>query len=384
MPIKTGTENWKGTMSVLVVDDESISRETVAKALRDGGYDVVTATDGEAAFELIRSRHFPIVVTDLSMPRMCGIELCQRIRSMRSRPYVYFIIVTGHDGPFVQVSGFAEGIDDYIVKPFDAWALLMRVEAGRRVVQLETADMTIAALAKLSESRDPDAGSHLENIRHYCVSLANYLQTLPQFAESVDDEFIDLLERTCPLHDIGKVAIPDRILLKPGPLTEEEFEVMKTHTVRGAETIESVLRDYPHASFLRFARDLILTHHEKWDGSGYPLGLSGEAIPLCGRIMAIADVYDALTSKRVYKEAYCHEKAKSIIVRDAGSHFDPVLVDAFLQVEQDFRSIGLRNLAWRSSRPRRLEFGPLPGPPESRTFDDSVPLASQPTGEQNV
>lgn len=380
-------------MNVLVVDDDPFARNTISLALQKGGYEVFTADNGQAAFDLIHRHHFQILVTDWQMPQMTGLELCRRIRAMRLPGYVYCILVTCRNRQGDRLSGFAEGIDDYVIKPFDPRELLMRVEAGRRVVQLETANMTILALAKLAESRDPEAGSHLENVRNYCRVLATYLQGLPQYAEMVDDKFIDLIYRTSPLHDIGKVAIPDAILLKPGPLSAEEFEVMKTHTLRGAETVESVLSEFPHTDFLQLARDLILTHHEKWNGTGYPLGLSGEQIPLCGRIMAVADVYDALTSKRVYKPAYQHENAKSIIVQGSGSHFDPDLVDAFLKVEQEFiaiqsqQTLGVAADRVAADRPAP---GIVPPPPRSRwlgeapALDDFPRAAISPQGVQHV
>lgn len=301
---------------------------------------------------------------------MSGLELCRRIRSIRLPGYLYCILLRFRNRQADRLSGFAEGIDDDMIKPFDSEELLMRVEAGRRVVQLETANMTILALAKLAESRDPETGSHLENVRDYCRVLATCLQSFPRFAETIDDEFVDLIYRTSPLHDIGKVAIPDRILLKADQLSEDEFEVMKTHTLRGAETVASVLKEFPNTPFLQLARDLILTHHEKWDGTGYPMGLTGKQIPLCGRIMAVADVYDALTSKRVYKAALNHERAKSIIVKSSGTHFDPDIVNAFLKVEHEFLEIHSQQSRFEAAdRP-----APTPPPPPSlRRYPGEAP-----------
>jgi len=182
-------------------------------------------------------------------------------------------------------------------------------------------------------------GEHVERVRIYCQVLAKQLQDNPNFRQQVDDEYVGLIYQTSPLHDIGKVAIPDRILLKPGRLTAEEFEIMKTHTVHGAATLDAALEEYPGTPFLEMARDIALGHHEKYDGCGYPRGLAGDDIPLCARIMAVADVYDALTSKRVYKEAYSHDRTKSMIVEEAGKHFDPAVVEAFLVHEQQFIAI---------------------------------------------
>ncbi len=326
-------------MDVLVVDDEAISRRTVEHILREAGYRVTMARDGEEALTLLQEHSHQLVVSDWHMPRMDGIELCRAIRKADLRRYVYFIMVTSRDRMIDTISGFESGVDDYIAKPFNPCELQVRVNVGRRIVALETSHLTIFALAKLAESRDPDTGAHLERVRSYCRLLASHLQVVPKFQETVDNEFLQLIYETSPLHDIGKVAIPDAILLKPSKLTLDEFEVMKSHAVRGAETLDAALQEFPNAKFLRMAREIALTHHEKFDGSGYPRGLTGNQIPLCGRIVALADVYDALTSQRVYKAAMCHEEAKSIIVNESGRHFDPDVVNAFLKTERQFFAI---------------------------------------------
>lgn len=363
-------------MNVLVVDDDYISRTAISRTLEKGGYQVTTANDGQMALELFNQHNFQMIVTDWEMPRISGIELCRSIRTLSPRRYVYCIIVTARDRAADTATGFAGGADDYITKPFNPHELLMRVGVGRRIVQLESANMTIFALAKLAESRDPETGAHLERVQRYCRILAEYLQKCPRYAEQIDDNFVDLICRTSPLHDIGKVSIPDNILLKPGRLTEDEFEVMKTHTTRGADTIKSLLHEFPNTCFLQMALEIIISHHEKWDGSGYPYGLSGEQIPLSGRIMAIADVYDALTSKRVYKEAFSHEKAKQIIVDDSGSHFDPDMVDAFVALENDFVKITKRfSETSRQSLPDTSGNGPgISCLPQQR-----IPAADMPT-----
>lgn len=326
-------------MNVLVVDDNSICRKVICRTLENGGYNVMSANDGRAALELFHQHSFQIVVTDWLMPYMSGIELCQAMRRASGGRYVYCIIVSSLKQSADLVRGFEEGADDYLTKPFNPHELLLRVGIGRRTLNLKPANLTIFALAKLAETRDPETGSHLERVQCYCRVLAEYLTKHPRFAVEADHNFVDLIYRTSPLHDIGKVAIPDDILLKPGRLTEEEFEIMKSHTTYGADAIQSMLRNFPGLPFLKMALDIILTHHEKWDGSGYPKGLKAEQIPLCGRIMAVADVYDALTSKRVYKDAFSHERAKSIILEGAGTHFDPEMVQAFINTEQEFISI---------------------------------------------
>jgi putative two-component system response regulator len=207
---------------------------------------------------------------------------------------------------------------------------------------LEGRDMMIFSLAKLAESRDSDTGTHLERIREYSKVLATELMNWPKFESVVDAQFVELIYLTSPLHDIGKVGIPDSVLLKPGKLTSEEFEIMKRHTLIGGETLSASANAYPEAGFIKMALDITLKHHERWDGTGYPFQLRGEQIPLCARIVAIADVYDALTTKRVYKDAYTHEEAARIIYDSRGTHFDPDIVDAFAMVEEQMRAIRAR------------------------------------------
>ena len=340
-------------MDVLVVDDEAIARDLISHALGKAGYRVTTATNGEEALDVLSHDHIQLVISDWEMPRMNGIELCKAIRAGSYRGYIHFIMLTNHSRPQDTIEGLRAGADDYVLKPFNPAELIMRVNAGRRIISLETRDLAIFAMAKLAESRDPETGAHLERVRSFCRILAEHLHTLPKFHESVDSEFVRLIYQTSPLHDIGKVAIPDRVLLKPDRLTHDEFEIMKTHAVHGAETLQAALEEYPHARFLQFAHDIALTHHERYDGSGYPRGLSGESIPLCGRIVALADVYDALTSARVYKPAFGHDVARSTIVNERGKHFDPDIVDAFLDRQDAFVEVSEHYRENGRSRPTR-------------------------------
>lgn len=326
-------------MKVLVVDDQHLARDAVAYTLTAAGYEVETAADGREALVILAKGGCQLVVSDWKMPGMDGIELCRAIREGNFRGYTFFIMLSSNSRVEDTVEGLMAGADDYVSKPFNPAELVLRVNTGRRIVGLETRDMAIFAMAKLAESRDPETGAHLERVRSYCRCLALQIKSHPKYAGQVDDHYIQLIYETSPLHDIGKVAIPDSVLLKPGRLTSDEFEIMKSHTIRGAETLQAALDEYPLAKFLQMARDIALSHHEKYDGSGYPYGLAGERIPLCGRIVAVADVYDALTSKRVYKDAFSHEVAKSIIVESSGTHFDPVIVDAFVQREAEFLGI---------------------------------------------
>lgn len=326
-------------MKVLVVDDDAITREMLGYALTEVGYEVDAAADGREALRIIREQSHRLVISDWDMPHMNGVELCRAIRSEDLNGYVYFILLTKHGAPQQIVEGLSAGADDYITKPFENAELQMRLRAGERILNLETRDVAIFALAKLAESRDPETGAHLERVRSYSRVVAEHLSTLEKFQDEIDARFLQLIYQTSPLHDIGKVAIPDCVLLKADRLTEREYEIMQTHAAAGAETLDAALRQYPHAQFLIMARDIALTHHERWDGTGYPEGLAGEQIPLCGRIVALADVYDALTSKRVYKDAFGHDVARAIILGECGNHFDPDVVAAFTANEDRFVEI---------------------------------------------
>jgi putative two-component system response regulator len=327
---------------ILTVDDDPVSLEMLASVLEQLGYDVARSSDGAEAYEMICQGDFRVVLSDWNMPSMSGIELCGRIRKRQLSAYVYFILLTSLDRQQNLVKGLRAGADDFLTKPFDPEELLVRLRAAERIVSLESRDLIIFSLARLAESRDPETGAHLERIREYCRLLAEQMATLPRYRDEIDADYVRTIYLTSPLHDIGKVGIPDAVLLKPGRLSADEFEIMKQHATIGSRTLEAALETQPSAGFLRFARDIAWTHHEKYDGRGYPRGLAGEEIPLCGRIVSVADVYDALTTKRVYKPAFSHEQARNIILNGSGSDFDPDVVDAFLAREHEFTAIRLQ------------------------------------------
>ncbi|MCL2304064.1 MAG: response regulator [Planctomycetaceae bacterium] len=329
-------------MQVLIVDDSKLVLMALKGLLTDAGYEVLTATNGNEALQILRSNYCRLVISDWEMPLMTGIELCRTIREEELSGYIYFVLLTSHGTLQEMIQGLSCGADDFIAKPYSPAEVLARIRAGERILSLETRDVAIFALAKLAESRDLDTGAHLERVQHYCRTLAQEMASLEKYRDEINAEFIRLIFQTSPLHDIGKVGIPDAVLLKPGRLDAQEFEVMKTHTTIGAETLGAALAKFPGVSFLSMAMNIAGTHHERYDGTGYPNRLKGDDIPLCGRIIALADVYDALTSKRVYKQAFTHESAKQIILEGRETHFDPVVIDAFIKREEQFLAIRSR------------------------------------------
>ncbi|HEX3355991.1 MAG TPA: HD domain-containing phosphohydrolase [Tepidisphaeraceae bacterium] len=326
-------------MQILVVDDSAVAREIIRSALTAAGHVVSLASNGQEALEKILNESFRLVISDWEMPGMTGIQLCKAVRAANLQGYVFFILLTSKSGTESTVEGLSAGADEFITKPFHPDELRVRVRTAQRVLALETRELTIFALAKLAESRDPETGEHLERVQNYSRIIACQLATQPKFARAITPSYVQNIYLTSPLHDIGKVAIPDSILLKPGKLTPAEFEIMKTHALAGARTLEDVLTHHPEAEFLVMARNIAASHHEKFDGTGYPNNLKNDEIPLCSRIVALADVYDALTTKRVYKNAFSHDHARSIILEGSGAHFDPDIVDAFKATESQFIAI---------------------------------------------
>ncbi|NMB94502.1 MAG: HD domain-containing protein, partial [Flexilinea flocculi] len=292
---------------------------------------------------------------DITMPEMDGFEVCRQMKKdpiLRDIPVLFISALTQ---TIEKVKAFEAGGVDYISKPFQFEEVKARVETHLHLhkLQLSLEDQVerqvkeivelqmgmIFGLAKLAEARDSDTGRHLERIQILCRRFSEELRKNPRFADQIDDQFCDMIFHASPLHDIGKVAIEDCILLKPGKLTAEEFEKMKLHTIIGASTLEEVQNRFPNNDFLNMGIQIARWHHEKWNGSGYPDGLNGEMIPLCARIMAIVDVYDAVRSKRVYKDPITHEEACKIILRERGTHFDPAIIDVFVQLQNELEHI---------------------------------------------
>ena len=326
-------------MKILVVDDDQIALAVAKKVLSSDGHSITLAEDGAEALEILQRDDIQLVISDWNMPNMDGIELCRTLRKSSSIGYIYVIMITARNSKEDMLAGLEAGADDFISKPFEPAELLVRVRNAERVLALEMTKTTIFLMSKLAESKDPETGAHLERIRAYSRLLAQQLLIHADFKERVPHGFPDLLFETSPLHDCGKVGIPDSVLLKPGSLNDNEWVIMKQHTQIGAEVFEDSLKKYPGTEFLRLARDIAWAHHERWDGTGYPRGLKGEEIPLCARIVAVADVYDAITSRRSYKSARTHQVAVGIILEERGTHFDPLIVDVFSQVLPEFEAI---------------------------------------------
>ncbi|MCU0242553.1 MAG: response regulator, partial [Vicinamibacteria bacterium] len=321
-----------------------------------------------------------LILLDLILPGLNGFQVLTEIKHSPELRNIPILMMSTVEEMARVVQCIAAGADDYLVKPFETILLRarisacldkkrlndqqeiyrQRIEEDNRTLERRIREQvreitrshlsTIFALARLAESRDRETGLHLQRIREYCRVLCEWLRGRSSVPGVIDDDFIDNIYLTSPLHDIGKVGIPDAILLKPAILTVDEFDIMKTHTTIGAITLREVERQHPGNRLLETGIAVAESHHERWDGRGYPLGLSGAAIPLVGRIVALADVYDALTTRRPYKPAFSHEASRLEIVLSRGHHFDPAVVDAFIAREQDFIAIS-RNIDVRAADP---------------------------------
>jgi putative two-component system response regulator len=329
-------------MRALIADNDPAARNLLQTTLAAAGYEVETAPNGQLALEMLRSSGARLLIANADLAEMNGVELCAAIRRQDLAGYIYIIMIAPVDDPRVKIAALHAGADSFIARPVNPEELRICLKNAERILSLETRDAAMFALAKLAESRDPQTGSHIERVQSYSRLLAQYLAGTDKYRGIIDDEYIRLIHQTSPLHDIGKLAIPDPVLLKPGQLDSQETAVMRTHAELGEKTLYAALLRFPGAGFLQVARDIAATHHEKYDGSGYPQGLAGDDIPLCGRIVALADAYDAMTSRRVYKNPIAHDRAKQIIIRESGSHFDPDVVHAFLQCDGEFIGVNQR------------------------------------------
>ena len=366
---------------ILIVDDDPVVAGMLGVTLAAAGFQIVEANSGEEALAMLAGAAdlgigmLPdIVFLDVEMwGGIDGFEVCRQIKSKPETSQIPVIFLTSKSDPAYEQLGFELGAVDYISKPCSPPIVKARVrthlalkaaavflqdrnlyleqevesrteEVRRGVEELRISqEVTMVALASLAETRDNETGNHILRTQHYMLALAKYLSTHVRFSEALSEVVVDRLFKAAPLHDIGKVGIPDRILLKPGPLDADEFQIMKTHSALGCNAIENALqRVGTSVPLLEMAKEIALSHHEKWDGSGYPEGLAGEAIPLSARLMAVADVYDALISRRIYKAPMSHEQASEIVIAGRGLHFDPDICEAFVALEAQFRMISTR------------------------------------------
>ena len=357
---------------ILVVDDLEANRDMLSRRLRQQEYQVEVAEGGQEALNMLAAGDFDLVLLDLMMPGMDGSEVLQRMKADEKLSHIPVVMVSANDEMDNVVRCIELGAEDYLPKPFNPVLLRARVNASlqrkrlhdketelkhqlqeinellearvreqvREITSAQTA--TIFGMSKLAESRDPGAGGYLERLREYVRVLAQQLGTQPTYQPVIGEAFIDAIYAAAPLLDIGKVGIPDTILLKAARLEPAEWEIMKSHTLIGGDMLRAVDKEHPGNIFIRTGIEIAEGHHEKWDGSGFPRGTSGESIPLAARIVALADVYDSLTSPRGHKTPFTHDQARQVLIDGAGRHFDPEVVNAFLVIEPEFVRIRRR------------------------------------------
>ena len=352
------------TQATILIVDDSPENLGVLSELLQPLYRVLAATSGASCLHVAGSQPLPdLILLDVMMPDMDGYTVLTWLRKSPVTRDIPVVFLTAMADAEDEEYGLQLGASDYITKPIKPALVMARVrtqleakqardwlkdqnaaleaEVTRRMVENElTQRVSIRALAHLAETRDPETGNHILRTQSYVQRMASGLHQHPRFSSFLTRHNIDLLAKSAPLHDIGKVGIPDSILQKPGPLTAAEWQVMKTHAKLGSDAIEQAERDIETPlEFLVLAKEIAHWHHEKWDGSGYPDGLAGDNIPIAARLMAVADVFDALISQRVYKPAMSYSEARDIIVAGRDKHFDPDIVDAFVAGFDDFVAI---------------------------------------------
>ena len=372
--MRQGTAPWPlrqpghgGGKVILIVDDGADNLVALGELLQGAGYRVKVAKAGATALRLAAQSPPALILLDVMMPDMDGYQVLAQLRCGDATRDIPVVFLTGLDANEEIGRAFDAGIDDYITKPIRPFVVLARVhnqllvsqarrglrdqnqalesEVERRLRDLElTQEVSLRALAHLAETRDNETGKHIQRTQAYVRHLATRLAQQARFAAALPPEQIERLARSAPLHDIGKVGIPDAILHKPCKLTADEWAIMKTHTLLGSEAITLAERDSKATvDFLELTKEVVRWHHERWDGAGYPDGLAGEAIPLSARIMALADVFDALISRRVYKEPLPPAAVRRIITEERGSQFDPHIADVFLAHLAEFEAIARRH-----------------------------------------
>jgi len=352
--------------TILVIDDTPDNLSLMSALLKDS-YKVKVANHGDKGLKIATSENPPdLILLDVMMPDIDGYQVCRQLKANAATCDIPVIFLTAKSEEDEEQKGLELGAVDYITKPINPSIVLARIktqlqlkaaadflkdkaaylegEVAKRTQEVSAIqDVTILAMASLAETRDSDTGNHIRRTQYYVKALAEKLRPNPRFTAFLTDQNINTLFKSAPLHDIGKVGIPDCILLKPGRFEPHEMEIMKTHTTLGRDAIQQAENALGiEVEFLTVAKEIAFCHQEKWNGSGYPSGLSGDDIPISARLMAVADVYDALVSRRVYKEGMPHEKAVQIIIDGKGSHFDPDMVDAFIEIQGEFLAIAQR------------------------------------------
>ncbi len=345
--------------SIMVVDDVPENLKLLSNLLKKNGYKVFSLPSGDLALKAAAKMPPDLILLDINMPGINGYETCRQLKNDPVLSSIPVIFISALNQPFDKVSAFKSGGVDYITKPFNFEEIQVRVNTHlqlrkmqialenhnrhlerrvqEQVRQITESQMeTIFALAKMAELRDLETGLHLERVRLLSLYLAKQIQKMPLYQSTIDDDYIDALYNASPLHDIGKIGVKDSVLQKPGKLTDDEYEHIKTHTTIGANTLSMVLKRFPHNTFIVMGVEIAQSHHEFWDGSGYPEGLTNKHIPLSARIVSLVDVYDALRSKRHYKSAMSYRDTCDIIVENKGQQFDPDIVDAFLKIRKKF------------------------------------------------
>lgn len=346
----------------MVVDDTPANLKLLEEMLDGQGHRALMFPSGAMALRAIAKNPPDLILLDIMMPEMNGFEFCQKLKEDTKIKDIPVIFLSAMSDMESKVKAFTMGGVDYVTKPFHFEEIRARIETHlnlrkmhlenekknqhledlvqEKIKEISASQLaTIFAVSKLAESRDDETGQHIERTQTFCRILSQKLLDHPRYGARLSPAFVENMYHASPLHDIGKVGIMDNILLKPGKLTPEEFEIMKTHTLIGSSTLQTVHSKYPNNTFLNMGIEIARSHHEKWDGSGYPDGLTGENIPLSARIMAVADVYDALRSKRPYKEPFSHRQSYDIMVKGAGNHFDPVVIETFIALEAKFANI---------------------------------------------
>ena len=346
--------------NILIVDDTTSNLVILAEMIKSIGYIARPVTSVKQAFAAISKKIPHLILLDISMPDIDGFECCEMLKKDVKTKDIPIIFISALNSTEDKIRGFKLGAVDFIVKPFELEEITLRVNTHLKLYQMQQElkmhnrrlfkmvnehvqkisdeqKNIIYALMKLSEARDDSSGTHIENVGKNCKLLAMSLQFSPKFEKEVTTSFIDAIELAAPLHDIGKMAIRDNILLKPGKLTTEEMKIMKTHAEIGASNLSEIYNYNEHNDFILMAIDIAHYHHENWDGSGYPKGLKGKEIPLAARITAVVDVYDILTSDRCYRKAFSHEDAMQIMIDDAGKAFDPDIIEIFVKIQNQLK-----------------------------------------------